>query len=59
YTPPSTHPRPPAIELAGHRRSGDTAAGARPRPMPAGRGVFVSRKRGKPLVQTGLVDVEY
>ncbi|MFF8732808.1 type VII secretion protein EccCa [Streptomyces sp. NPDC015171] len=45
--------------LAGDPAEGDILGGVRPRPMPAGRGVFVSRKRGKPLVQTGLVDVEY
>ncbi|MFF7977123.1 type VII secretion protein EccCa [Streptomyces sp. NPDC007905] len=47
------------IVLAGDPAEGDILNGVRPRPMPAGRGVFVSRKRGKPLVQTGLVDVEY
>ncbi|MEU8469005.1 type VII secretion protein EccCa [Streptomyces sp. NPDC029006] len=47
------------VVLAGDPAEGDILNGVRPRPMPAGRGVFVSRKRGKPLVQTGLVDVEY
>jgi S-DNA-T family DNA segregation ATPase FtsK/SpoIIIE len=47
------------IVLAGDPTEGDILGGVRPRPMPAGRGIFVSRKRGKPLVQTGLVDVEY
>ncbi|WP_459738829.1 type VII secretion protein EccCa [Streptomyces sp. E-15] len=47
------------LVLAGDPAEGDILGGVRPRPMPAGRGVFVSRKRGKPLVQTGLVDVEY
>ncbi|WP_225101293.1 type VII secretion protein EccCa [Streptomyces sp. CoH27] len=47
------------IVLAGDPAEGDILNGVRPRPMPAGRGVFVSRKRGRPLVQTGLVDVEY
>jgi S-DNA-T family DNA segregation ATPase FtsK/SpoIIIE len=47
------------IVMAGDPAEGDILNGVRPRPMPAGRGVFVSRKRGKPLVQTGLVDVEY
>ncbi|MFF5854974.1 type VII secretion protein EccCa [Streptomyces sp. NPDC012751] len=47
------------LVLAGEPAEGDILGGVRPRPMPAGRGVFVSRKRGKPLVQTGLVDVEY
>ncbi|MFD8915852.1 type VII secretion protein EccCa [Streptomyces sp. NPDC059575] len=45
--------------LAGDPGEGDILGGVRPRPMPAGRGVFVSRKRGKPLVQTGWVEVEY
>ncbi|MCX4642783.1 MULTISPECIES: type VII secretion protein EccCa [unclassified Streptomyces] len=43
------------LVLAGDPGEGDLLGGVRPRPMPAGRGVFVSRKRGKPLVQTGLV----
>ena len=47
------------VVLAGDPAEGDVLGGVRPRPMPAGRGVFVSRKRGKPLVQTGLVAVEY
>ncbi|GAA3117302.1 type VII secretion protein EccCa [Streptomyces echinatus] len=47
------------LVMAGDPGEGDVLGGVRPRPMPAGRGVFVSRKRGKPLVQTGLVDVEY
>ncbi|MHB9858671.1 type VII secretion protein EccCa [Streptomyces sp. YIM S03343] len=47
------------LVLAGDPNEGDILGGVRPRPMPTGRGVFVSRKRGRPLVQTGLVDVEY
>jgi S-DNA-T family DNA segregation ATPase FtsK/SpoIIIE len=43
------------VVLAGDPAEGDLLGGVRPRPMPAGRGVFVSRKRGKPLVQVGLV----
>ncbi|MEU6918138.1 type VII secretion protein EccCa [Streptomyces olindensis] len=43
------------VVLAGDPGEGDLLGGVRPRPMPAGRGVFVSRKRGKPLVQVGLV----
>ncbi|MEU9579975.1 type VII secretion protein EccCa [Streptomyces chilikensis] len=43
------------VVLAGDPAEGDLLGGVRPRPMPAGRGVFVSRRRGKPLVQTGLV----
>jgi S-DNA-T family DNA segregation ATPase FtsK/SpoIIIE len=44
------------VVLAGDPGEGDLLGGIRPRPMPAGRGVFVSRKRGKPLVQVGLVE---
>ncbi|MFF9584376.1 type VII secretion protein EccCa [Streptomyces achromogenes] len=47
------------LVLAGDPAEGDILGGVRHRPMPPGRGVFVSRKRGKPLVQTGLVEVEY
>ncbi|EPH45926.1 putative ESX-4 secretion system protein EccC4 [Streptomyces aurantiacus JA 4570] len=43
------------VVMAGDPGEGDVLGGVRPRPMPAGRGIFVSRKRGKPLVQTGLV----
>ncbi|MBG0852092.1 type VII secretion protein EccCa [Streptomyces spinoverrucosus] len=43
------------VVLAGDPSEGDVLGGVRPRPMPAGRGVFVSRRRGKPLVQVGLV----
>lgn len=44
--------------LAGDPSEGDLLGGVRPRPMPAGRGVFVSRRRGRPLVQTGLLAEE-
>jgi S-DNA-T family DNA segregation ATPase FtsK/SpoIIIE len=47
------------VVLAGDPSEGDLLGGVRPRPLPAGRGVYVSRRRGKMLVQTGLVDVEY
>ncbi|MEW2498262.1 type VII secretion protein EccCa [Streptomyces nodosus] len=43
------------VVLAGEPGEGELLGGVRPRPMPTGRGVFVSRRRGKPLVQTGLV----
>ncbi|WP_445396622.1 type VII secretion protein EccCa [Streptomyces sp. LE64] len=43
------------VVLAGDPGEGDLLGGVRPRPMPVGRGTFVSRKRGKPLVQTGLL----
>jgi S-DNA-T family DNA segregation ATPase FtsK/SpoIIIE len=44
------------VVLAGDPAEGDLLGGLRPRPMPAGRGMFVSRKRGKPLIQIGLED---
>ncbi|GAA3998212.1 type VII secretion protein EccC [Streptomyces marokkonensis] len=44
------------IVLSGDPAEGDLLGGVRPRPMPPGRGVFVSRRRGKPLVQVGFVD---
>ncbi|MFE6286960.1 type VII secretion protein EccCa [Streptomyces sp. NPDC057877] len=43
------------VVLAGDPSEGDVLGGVRPRAMPAGRGVFVSRRRGRPLVQVGLV----
>ncbi|MEU6991428.1 type VII secretion protein EccCa [Streptomyces sp. NPDC046465] len=46
------------VVLAGDPDEGDILGGVRPRPMPVGRGIFVSRKRGKPMVQTGLVAEE-
>ncbi|MFK4108741.1 type VII secretion protein EccCa [Streptomyces sp. NPDC002176] len=42
------------VVLAGDSGEGDLLGGVRPRPMPAGRGTFVSRKQGKPMVQIGL-----
>jgi S-DNA-T family DNA segregation ATPase FtsK/SpoIIIE len=44
--------------LAGDPSEGDLMGGVRPRPMPTGRGIFVSRRRGKPLVQTALMPEE-
>ncbi|MFD5770942.1 type VII secretion protein EccCa [Streptomyces sp. NPDC127049] len=41
------------VLLSGDPQEGDVLGGVRMRPMPAGRGVFVSRQRGNPLVQTG------
>ncbi|QKW09522.1 type VII secretion protein EccCa [Streptomyces sp. NA04227] len=43
------------LVLSGDPTEGDLLAGVRPRPMPVGRGTFVSRRRGKPMVQTGWV----
>ncbi|MEU4134007.1 type VII secretion protein EccCa [Streptomyces wuyuanensis] len=41
------------VLLSGDPQEGDILGGVRMRPMPAGRGFFVSRQRGNPLVQTG------
>ncbi|MET9427633.1 type VII secretion protein EccCa [Streptomyces sp. NPDC003036] len=43
------------VLLSGDPQEGDILGGVRMRPMPAGRGTFVSRQRGNPLVQTGLM----
>ncbi|MDI3407644.1 type VII secretion protein EccCa [Streptomyces cavernicola] len=42
------------VVLSGDPAEGDILGNVRPRPMPPGRGIFVSRRRGNPLVQTGL-----
>ncbi|MFD7709234.1 type VII secretion protein EccCa [Streptomyces sp. NPDC059785] len=44
------------VVLAGDPTEGDLLGGVRPRPMPAGRGIFVSRRRGKPMIQVGLTE---
>ncbi|MFB6877410.1 type VII secretion protein EccCa [Streptomyces sp. NPDC056323] len=44
------------LMLSGDPIEGDVLGNVRPRPMPPGRGVFVTRRRGNPLVQTGLMD---
>ncbi|MFJ6699331.1 type VII secretion protein EccCa [Streptomyces sp. NPDC091272] len=41
------------IVLSGDPNEGDVFGGVRPRTMPAGRGLMVSRRRGTSLVQTG------
>ncbi|MCB5182307.1 type VII secretion protein EccCa [Streptomyces antimicrobicus] len=41
------------VVLSGDRNEGDILGNVRARPMPPGRGTFVSRKRGTPLIQTG------
>ena len=41
------------VVLSGDSGEGDLLGNVRPRPMPPGRGFFVSRKRGTPLVQLG------
>ena len=43
------------VVLSGDPNEGDILGNVRPRPMPAGRGIFVSRRRGNLLVQTGLM----
>ncbi|PRH77514.1 type VII secretion protein EccC [Streptomyces solincola] len=43
------------VLLSGDPQEGDVLGGVRMRPMPKGRGIFVSRQRGNPLVQTGLM----
>ncbi|MEV7421987.1 type VII secretion protein EccCa [Streptomyces sp. NPDC091212] len=48
-----------ALILSGDPNEGAIFGNARPRPMPTGRGVFVSRRRGNPLVQTGLLPAEH
>ncbi|CAM5531681.1 type VII secretion protein EccC [Streptomyces spiroverticillatus] len=46
------------VVLSGDPGEGDVFGGVRPRVLPVGRGVAVSRRRGVSLVQTGLVGVE-
>ncbi|GAA0481118.1 type VII secretion protein EccCa [Streptomyces sp. NPDC046215] len=46
------------VLLSGDPGEGDLLGGVRPRQMPPGRGYFVSRKRGTPLVQVGWVPEE-
>ncbi|MFD3517901.1 type VII secretion protein EccCa [Streptomyces sp. NPDC058657] len=46
------------VVLSGDPNEGDVFGGVRPRVMPAGRGVLVSRRRGNSLVQTGWVGAE-
>jgi S-DNA-T family DNA segregation ATPase FtsK/SpoIIIE len=43
------------IVLSGDPSEGDILGNVRARPMPPGRGVFVSRKRGTSLMQVGLL----
>ncbi|SCF85688.1 DNA segregation ATPase FtsK/SpoIIIE, S-DNA-T family [Streptomyces sp. Cmuel-A718b] len=46
------------LMLSGDPGEGDIMGNVRPRPMPPGRGIFVTRRRGNPLVQTGVMDGE-
>ncbi|MFV5996727.1 type VII secretion protein EccCa [Streptomyces sp. NPDC056231] len=46
------------LMLSGDPIEGDVLGNVRPRPMPPGRGVFVTRRRGNPLVQSGLMAAE-
>ncbi|MDQ0789570.1 type VII secretion protein EccCa [Streptomyces sp. B3I8] len=43
------------VVLSGDPSEGDVLGTVRARPMPPGRGVFVSRKRGTSLIQVGLL----
>ncbi|WP_149825616.1 type VII secretion protein EccCa [Streptomyces tailanensis] len=43
------------VVLSGDPMEGDILGNVRARPMPPGRGTFVSRKRGAPLIQVGLL----
>jgi S-DNA-T family DNA segregation ATPase FtsK/SpoIIIE len=47
------------VVLAGDPNEGELLGRVRPRPMPTGRGTFVSRRRGNPLVQTGLMPTDH
>jgi S-DNA-T family DNA segregation ATPase FtsK/SpoIIIE len=46
------------VVLSGDPDEGELLGGVRPRPLPTGRGVFVSRRQGRRLVQVGLVEDE-
>ncbi|CAM5680577.1 hypothetical protein SBADM41S_06071 [Streptomyces badius] len=46
------------LMLSGDPGEGDIMGNVRPRPMPPGRGIFVTRRRGNPLVQAGLMGGE-
>lgn len=46
------------VVLSGDPGEGDILGNVRARPMPVGRGFFVSRKRGAPLVQLGRLPEE-
>ncbi|MEU7297435.1 type VII secretion protein EccCa [Streptomyces exfoliatus] len=45
--------------LSGDPQEGDILGSVRARPMPPGRGTFVSRKRGTPLVQLGWLPEQH
>lgn len=47
------------VVLSGDPSEGDILGNVRARPMPPGRGVFVSRKRGTSLIQVGLLTQRY
>ncbi|MFH8790559.1 type VII secretion protein EccC [Streptomyces roseoverticillatus] len=49
---------PQGVLLSGDPGEGDLLGGVRPHQMPPGRGYFVSRKRGVPLVQVGWLPEE-
>ncbi|MGW0122713.1 type VII secretion protein EccCa [Streptomyces sp. NPDC003327] len=47
------------VILSGDPQEGDILGNVRARPMPPGRGTFVSRKRGTPLVQLGWLPEQH
>ncbi|MEV7196107.1 type VII secretion protein EccCa [Streptomyces sp. NPDC093510] len=47
------------VLLSGDPSEGDILGNVRARPMPPGRGTFVSRKRGTALIQVGRLPVHY
>ncbi|MFE0703917.1 type VII secretion protein EccCa [Streptomyces sp. NPDC058872] len=47
------------VILSGDPQEGDILGSVRARPMPPGRGTFVSRKRGAPLVQLGWLPEQH
>ncbi|MFI8938649.1 type VII secretion protein EccCa [Streptomyces syringium] len=46
------------VLLSGHPSEGELLGDMKPRPLPPGRGVFVSRRQGAALIQTGWLPAE-
>ncbi|PHQ48958.1 type VII secretion protein EccC [Streptomyces cinnamoneus] len=46
------------VVLSGDRGEGELLGNVKPRPLPPGRGIFVSRKQGSSLIQTGWLPTE-
>ncbi|MFC7106198.1 hypothetical protein ACFQQB_40760 [Nonomuraea rubra] len=44
----------PAVMLSGPRDEGQLFGNVRPRPLPAGRGLYVDRRSGERLIQTAF-----